>query len=173
MVGRRAERRFARCAANQSVTRICGRWVRCFTTATRLAMPITAIESCIFRIAQERRCVRLHPIARRRNPKPSWRITPSHNLWRPERRRELEMRNRRIVHDIADRPGMAFGRAKSSVLAVAPARGSQPVRRSETPLEWSNVGELIIQLDGRRMLLRVALDEVSIKALFGAIAGHA
>jgi two-component system OmpR family response regulator len=92
------------------------------------------------------------------------------------------MRNRRIVHDMADRPGMAFGRAKSSALAVAPARlpasssrarDSQPVRRSEIPLEWSNVGELIIHMDGRRMLLRVALDEVSIKALLGAVAGHA
>ena len=92
------------------------------------------------------------------------------------------MRDRRTVHDIADRPGLAFGRAKSNALALVPprlpassnrARDSQPVSRRETPLEYSNVGELIIHMDGRRMLLRVALDDVSVKALVGAIEGHA
>jgi two-component system OmpR family response regulator len=89
------------------------------------------------------------------------------------------MRSRRMVHDIADRPGMAFGTQSSAWAASArlPAsssqvRESQPVRRSESPLELSNVAELIINIDGRRTLFRVALDEVSIKALVGVIAGH-
>lgn len=93
------------------------------------------------------------------------------------------MRNQYIARDMADRPGTVFGQRVSRTLAFVPERlgtssiypkNSHPIDGSaKIPLDESNVAELKIRVDGRPILFRFTIDEVSTKTLLGAIATHA
>ena len=93
------------------------------------------------------------------------------------------MRNQRILRDIADRPGTVPGRSDAGTLALAPvkffASAIHPKNvqrvgdREGGPLQWSNVAELKIDLNGLPVLFRFTLDEVSTKTLLRAVATDA
>ena len=84
------------------------------------------------------------------------------------------MRNQRIARDMAERPDtvgtLALAPVKFHASSVHP-KNSQPTYGSAgIPLEWDNVAELKIHLDGLPIQIRFSLDEASTKTLLGAIA---
>jgi DNA-binding winged helix-turn-helix (wHTH) protein len=89
------------------------------------------------------------------------------------------MRNQRILRDMAERPGTVSGRSNARTLAFAPVKfhassiHSKNIHRmddrEDSRLEGSNAAELRIHLNGRPILFRFTLDEVSTKTLLGAV----
>jgi two-component system, OmpR family, response regulator len=90
------------------------------------------------------------------------------------RKKERKMRNQRIARDMAERPDtvgtFALAPVKFHASSVHPKNYQPTYGSAGIPLEWDNVAELKIHLDGLPIQIRFSLDEASTKTLLGAIA---